>query len=57
MVCATLRRVLERDHEVIVVESAREALTLIGVGQRYDVILAVVREQLQLLRAGVDLDQ
>lgn len=119
MVGTTLRRVLERDHEVTVVESAREALTLIGAGQRYDVILcdvmmpqmtgielhtelgrlaadqqermifvtggtftpkaraffdkapnaliekpfnlrnlrAVVREQLQLLRAGVDLDQ
>jgi len=119
MVGTTLRRVLERDHEVFVVESAREALTLIGAGQRYDVILcdvmmpqmtgielhaelgrlaadqqermifvtggtftpmaraffdkapnaliekpfnlrnlrAVVREQLQLLRAGVDLDQ
>jgi len=42
MVGTTLRRVLERDHEVVVVESAREALTLIGAGQRYDVILCDV---------------
>lgn len=42
MVGTTLRRVLERDHEVIVVESGREALTLIGAGQRYDVILCDV---------------
>jgi PAS domain S-box-containing protein len=42
MVGTTLRRVLEREHEVFVVESAREALTLIGAGQRYDVILCDV---------------
>lgn len=42
MVGTTLRRVLERDHEVTVVESGREALTLIGAGQRYDVILCDV---------------
>jgi CheY-like chemotaxis protein len=42
MVGTTLRRVLERDHEVTVVESGREALTLIGAGLRYDVILCDV---------------
>ncbi len=42
LVGTTLRRVLEREHEVTVVESGREALTLIGAGERYDVILCDV---------------
>jgi CheY-like chemotaxis protein len=38
-ICAAVRRTLARDHDVTVLTSAAEARSLIGGGERFDVIL------------------
>lgn len=39
IVAATLRRLLQRDHDVLTMTDAREALDLLAEGERFDVIL------------------
>jgi len=39
MVGSSIRRLLGRDHEVVVVQSGKEAVARIAAGERYDVVL------------------
>ncbi len=39
-ICSAIQRLLRRDHAVTTVTSAREALSLVNAGQRFDVILS-----------------
>src|SRR4051812_21070576 len=39
MVGSSIRRLLGRDHEVVVVQSGKEAVAKVASGERYDVIL------------------
>ena len=39
-ICSAIQRLLRRDHEVTTATSAREALSLVSDGQRFDVILS-----------------
>ncbi|TMB29249.1 MAG: response regulator, partial [Deltaproteobacteria bacterium] len=39
MVGSSIRRLLGRDHDVVVVQSGKDAVAKIAAGERYDVIL------------------